>query len=441
MIEKLIKKQNIRFFIQQALGFGGIFLMLAVIVISVLKQTSYGDVDRNIKEIIKSPVNYIIHSPNSPYFFSDTIMQGDYENNKSDTNFGFSTKMGFFTDQNKFHPLAEDDYLEDIFSKIKFKNLEKNKIAQLQIKDVYGLEQTFRYEIRKIPKSINAKTIKARYIIVFTSVNQVSRATQHSITTVICCMIIFWLVSLIVSIYLSVLSMKPVLLSWRKQQEFVENASHELRTPLAVIQNKLELLFTKPEEAIIDHSEEIGEALGEIRRMRQLTTDLLTLARSDVEKIEAKIMPTEIAEEIKNLIKNYQLLGEIEDKKIILEISDNFPKKIATDSKLIQQLIIILLDNALKYTDKKEGIRVVLGIRQREWTIAVEDTGIGIPEKQKKDIFERFTRVDSSRNRKTGGFGLGLSIANQIVIAFKGKITVVDNAPKGSVFKVTLPII
>jgi two-component system sensor histidine kinase CiaH len=222
-------------------------------------------------------------------------------------------------------------------------------------------------------------------------------------------MLIFWLISIGISFFLSHLFMRPILKSWKKQQEFVENASHELRTPLTIVQNKLELLFTKPEEKIIDHSREIGEGLSEIRRLRQLTTDLLTLARSDIQVIVKK-ESVNVKKLIENLVSNYQLLGKIEDKKVTLEVANEFPKEIITDKKLIQQLLVILLDNALKYTKKQENVQVVLEeSKTKGWSFTVKDTGIGIPDKKKAEIFERFTRVDLSRNRDTGGFGLGLS--------------------------------
>lgn len=94
-------------------------------------------------------------------------------------------------------------------------------------------------------------------------------------------MILFWLISILASIYLANWSSKPILESYEKQKMFVENASHELRTPLAVLQNRLETLFRKPNESILDNSEAIASSLEEVRNMRILTTNLLNLARRD----------------------------------------------------------------------------------------------------------------------------------------------------------------
>jgi two-component system sensor histidine kinase CiaH len=275
-------------------------------------------------------------------------------------------------------------------------------------------------------------------MLVFSNINQIRQSIEHSINIVIWCMLIFWLISIGVSFLLSHLFTRPILKLWKKQQEFVENASHELRTPLSVVQNKLEILFTQPEGKIIDHSKEIGDALSEIRRLRQLTTDLLTLARSDIQVIEVQKDAIKIKELVENLVSNYQLLGEVQGKAVTLEVSEKFPTEIRTDKKLIQQLLVILLDNALKYTKVQDSVQVVLESKAKEWSMTVKDTGAGIPDKKKAEIFERFTRVELSRNRDTGGFGLGLSIAKQITQALNGKIIVEDNSPKGACFKVCL---
>jgi two-component system sensor histidine kinase CiaH len=317
--------------------------------------------------------------------------------------------------------------------------LNLNSIDQFKVKDIYGVEQNFRYQLVKLPKTINYNEIPLKYMIVFIGVNQINQATKNALKIVITSMFLFWLLSLIISIFLSHLFMRPILRQWQKQQEFVENASHELKTPLAVVQNKLELLFTKPEETIITNSTQISDALAEIRRMRQLITDLLTLARSDIQKIVVKPADVDLVNEITNLVENYQLLDETKNQEISLEIEDNFPRKIFVDYQLIQQLLVILLDNALKYTPNPAKISVNLSNTHKELIITVKDNGIGIPDQQKNTIFERFTRIDSSRNRETGGFGLGLSIASQIITALHGKITVTDNSPRGSVFKLKIP--
>lgn len=113
------------------------------------------------------------------------------------------------------------------------------------------------------------------------NVEQLDRANERYERIIIIVMSVFWLISILASIYLAKWSRKPILESYEKQKMFVENASHELRTPLAVLQNRLESLFRKPNETILENSEHLASSLDEVRNMRILTTNLLNLARRD----------------------------------------------------------------------------------------------------------------------------------------------------------------
>ncbi|MDR3157043.1 MAG: HAMP domain-containing histidine kinase [Lactobacillales bacterium] len=438
MIEQLGKKQKIYFFLQQAIAFGGVFLLLAIIVLSFLKQTAYHEVDRNIEGIARNPDSFLKNTRFSKLIkeiegipLEDGGKLGEIVS-KSD-----SVNLVFWKNDGNIDLSNIDSPFKDVLKKVKLKNLKKKEISQFSVEDVHGSKLYFRYKL--VPVSVYGSP-EIRYMLTFSNVNQIHNSTNHSMTIVSWSIFAFWLLSLGISLLLSHLFMRPILSSWHKQQEFVENASHELRTPLAVIQNQLELLFTKPDELIIDHSEEVSNALAEIRRLRQLTTDLLMLARSDIQMIEVDREMLDVAQLTRTLVKNYQLLGESDDKNVVFEVADDFPKELIMDAKLFQQLLVILLDNALKYTKEKDSIQVILERTSKEWSLAVKDTGIGIPNEKKKEIFERFTRVDSSRNRGTGGFGLGLSISKKIVEALGGKITVENFSPRGSVFRINLPM-
>ncbi|WP_143875385.1 sensor histidine kinase, partial [Oenococcus oeni] len=113
--------------------------------------------------------------------------------------------------------------------------------------------------------------------------------------------------------------------------------------------------------------------------------------------------------------------------------------KMVIDTRRVHQLIVILLDNALKYTEAKDLIKIKARREKNNLVIEVADNGRGISAEAKKHVFDRFYREEKSGNRSTGGTGLGLSIAKWIVNAFQGKISVSDNSPKGTIFKVVLP--
>ncbi|HGK8345871.1 TPA: sensor histidine kinase, partial [Streptococcus pyogenes] len=113
-------------------------------------------------------------------------------------------------------------------------------------------------------------------------------------------------------------------------------------------------------------------------------------------------------------------------------------RSLRMDKALLKQLITILFDNAIKYTDKNGIIEIIVKTTDKNLLISVIDNGPGITDEEKKKIFDRFYRVDKARTRQTGGFGLGLALAQQIVMSLKGNITVKDNDPKGSIFEVKL---
>jgi two-component system sensor histidine kinase CiaH len=156
------------------------------------------------------------------------------------------------------------------------------------------------------------------YIQVLANTNQIKNAMNNFQTILILSMIFFWILSIGISYLLSSLNMRPILASWKKQQEFVENASHELRTPLTIIQNSLERLFTKPNHTIIEESESIAQALAETRRLTGLTADLLTIARSDSNQLLLTKETVELVPFIDDLVKPFKEIAELDQKHFIV---------------------------------------------------------------------------------------------------------------------------
>ena len=241
---------------------------------------------------------------------------------------------------------------------------------------------------------------------------------------------------MIASVYLARVSVKPLLESIQKQKSFVENASHELRTPLAVLQNRLETLFRKPEATIMESSESIASSLDEVRNMKMLTTNLLNLARRD-DGIKPEIGDIE-PNFFNTTFTNYEMVATENGK--VFRFDNRIHRVIKTDKTLLKQLMTILFDNALKYTDEDGVIELTISANDRNLFLKVSDNGPGISTADKKKIFDRFYRVDKARTRQTGGFGLGLSLAKQITEALKGTIVVKDNKPKGTIFEVKIAI-
>jgi two-component system phosphate regulon sensor histidine kinase PhoR len=218
------------------------------------------------------------------------------------------------------------------------------------------------------------------------------------------------------------------------KRDFVVNASHELRTPLTAIQGFLEML----------QGEVRGEALRWVEiagrnaaRMKAIVEDLLRLSRLEARDAEISREKVDVGRIISETVELFA--AKARDKGLILKAAtvENLPS-IQADPYLLEQMLVNLVDNALKYTE--EGvIEVGCALEDTGMRIFVEDTGIGIPEEYHARIFERFYVVDKSRSRKLGGTGLGLSIVKHIVQLHGGSMAVESSVGKGTLFIVRLP--
>lgn len=250
--------------------------------------------------------------------------------------------------------------------------------------------------------------------------------------------VIILLISIGASWYLTNKSMVPIVNSWKKQREFVENASHELRTPLTIIQSKIEQLLKHPNSRIIDKIDDISPALSETRRISKMVSDLLTLARADSNTTEIEKKKVKMSSLISRVIEPYIEFGEVQDKQVVFNAVNDI--ELFCDEGRIHQLLVILLENAMKYTEEGGTILLKSYVNDNKYIIQVEDNGIGVKEENREKIFERFFREDKARSRDTGGSGLGLSIAQWIVNKHNGTIKCYANSPRGTIIRVSIPI-
>ncbi len=290
-------------------------------------------------------------------------------------------------------------------------------------------------------RGINLKTIneygETQYIQLLVNVDSEKMIMDNYLRIFMVGIGITIMLSLIASYIISKRALQPIVENWKKQIEFVQNASHELRTPLTIIQTKQELLLQEPNKKIIDKSEDIMLTLNEAKRLSKMTKDLMLLARADSEQMGLVKEEVDLDERIKKLVIPYQELANMEEKKLELDL--NYQEKILIDINKIHQVMIILLDNAIKYTKPNDTITIHTKRKEGKCIIEVSDTGIGISEEGLKHAFERFYREDKARSRKTGGTGLGLSIAQYLVALHKGSIKITHNEPKGTSVMIKLP--
>jgi len=251
--------------------------------------------------------------------------------------------------------------------------------------------------------------------------------------------ILFLGIALYISFIMSKRAMIPISGAFTRQREFVADASHELRTPLSVLLSSIDAM-----EMTIEPQKEdfIGKVVSnmrqEVKRMTNLVSDLLTLARSDSNLLETRAEVFDFCEQGEKTAESIRPLADA--KEITLELTKPAAIPVTGDPQRLSQLLYIFLDNAIKYTPNGGIVKLFLSHEGNDLFIKVQDSGIGIEAKDLPHIFERFYRADKSRGRQMGGHGLGLSIAKWIVDTHHGAIKVSSDIGKGTAFTVRLPI-
>ena len=239
--------------------------------------------------------------------------------------------------------------------------------------------------------------------------------------------ILFEVIVYLISMILTSWIIKPVIRSFEAQKEFIADASHELKTPLSVIMASSEALEGNPSEV-----KWLNNIKSEANRMNILIKNLLELA--SLEKKETYILKEEDLSKVVELaVLTFDAKAYESDIKLESKIDSNI--KFNFDTYSINELVEILLDNALKHADKKSTIVVSLKEQGNNILLSVTDTGDIIPKGEEEKIFERFYRLDKSRSRKENRYGLGLAIAKNIVINHNGKISA-ESVGKVITFKV-----
>lgn len=222
------------------------------------------------------------------------------------------------------------------------------------------------------------------------------------------------------------------------RRQYVANVSHELRTPLAVLRGMIETLlqYGKGDPALLDRY--LPRMLGQTDRLARLAAQFLDLAQIESGNLLGELEPVRLREVAEEVLQTCHPRASARGVTLRIESAEELPPVQADRDRLVQ-VLLNLVDNAVRHTPEGGSVTVCLGAGPDRVSIQVRDTGEGIPEEHLPRLFERFYRVDASRSRKSGGTGLGLSIVRQIVEAHGGSIGVESRPGVGTTFRVDLP--
>ncbi|MBE3587735.1 MAG: phosphate regulon sensor histidine kinase PhoR [Thermoanaerobacteraceae bacterium] len=221
--------------------------------------------------------------------------------------------------------------------------------------------------------------------------------------------------------------------------EFVANVSHELRTPLTSIRGFVETLLDGALEdpATARHFLEIMNK--ETERLTRLVDDMLYLSKIEERRVVHRWQPVDLEDIINRVVSLFRPQAREKEINLSVELPRQLPR-VQGDPDLLAQVLINLVDNAVKYTPARGRVTIRAATLEDKVRVEVEDTGIGIPAESLPRIFERFYRADKARSRELGGIGVGLAIVKHIIRAHGGKIEVESTPGKGSLFSFTLPL-
>ena len=240
------------------------------------------------------------------------------------------------------------------------------------------------------------------------------------------------------SFFLARMSLRPVEHAFSEQQRFVQDASHELKTPLTVILANLSILKSHPTATIREEALWIQNTETEARRMQELTERLLFLAKADAKTLPPRSEVLSLSTLVESTALPFTALAFERKLSLALDISPAL--SVRGDAQMLAQLLAILLDNALKYAAPGTEVTVRLCRQKKHALLSVHNNGELIPADALPRLFDRFFRVDKSRARAAGGYGLGLSIAKTIANAHGGDIRAASTAEHGTSFTVALPL-
>jgi len=275
------------------------------------------------------------------------------------------------------------------------------------------------------------------YSIVFLDVTAQQKILTNLIYTFLAVALAMLIVIYFTSRFFANRSIAPVKEAFEKQKRFIADASHELKTPLAVINTNADVLLANSDDAIRDQAKWLHHIKSETERMKTLTNDLLYLTEMDDSRAGMLFSNVDASEAVESVVLTMEAVVFEKNLELGYEIEPGL--FVRGNAEQLKQVVMILLDNAVKYAKPPGKIDLSLKRRHHEIVLKATNTGEGIPAEHLERIFDRFYRVDPSRSRKHGGYGLGLAIAKSIAEQHKGRIYAKSVPNETTSFYVHLP--
>jgi signal transduction histidine kinase len=228
--------------------------------------------------------------------------------------------------------------------------------------------------------------------------------------------------------------------SVRRMAQFTADASHELRAPVSLIRTTAEVAAMKRDRPAAEYLNALDDILQEAERTSQVVDSLMLLVRADSGQQAVELIPVDAASIVQTAAEQGERLARSREVSFSLQLPPG-PVRIDADPEALRRALLILLDNAAKYTPRGGSMEMGLAVRDGQAVAYVSDSGIGIDAADLSHVFDRFWRADKARSREHGGAGLGLSIAKSIVEMHGGRISVSSELGKGSRFEIRVPLV
>ncbi|QWU17887.1 His Kinase A (phospho-acceptor) domain-containing protein [Paenibacillus sophorae] len=275
-------------------------------------------------------------------------------------------------------------------------------------------------------------------VVIFLEITKQEYILTQLIYTFILVAMVMLIIIYLISKFFANKSIKPIKEAFDKQKQFITDASHELKTPLTVINTNVDVLLANSDDHINEHSKWLHYIKTEVERMTHLTNDLLYLTQMDYSEAKVIFSNFNFSETLENVVLTMEAVSFENNISLSYDIEPGLT--VYGNSEQIREVIMILLDNALKYTNPRGTVDVTLKKIHNTVILIVTNSGEGITKEHIDKIFDRFYRSDQSRSRAGGGYGLGLAIAKTILEHHGGKISVKSVLNERTSFTVELPL-